>query len=55
VVKDADKKGLGVIAKETADLIQKAQDKKLLPDDYQGGSFTITNLGMYDIEKFEPS
>ncbi|HHY70986.1 MAG TPA: 2-oxo acid dehydrogenase subunit E2 [Thermoanaerobacterales bacterium] len=52
VVKDADKKSLGVIAKETADLIQKAQDKKLLPDDYQGGTFTITNLGMYDIEKF---
>jgi len=53
VIKDADKKGLGTISKETTALIQKARDKKLLPDDYQGGSFTITNLGMYDIEKFE--
>ena len=53
VVKDADKKGLGIIAKETADLIQKAKDKKLMPDDYQGGTFTITNLGMYDIENFQ--
>lgn len=53
VVKDADKKGLSVIAKETAELIEKAKDKKLLPDDYQGGTFTITNLGMYDIENFK--
>lgn len=53
VVKDADKKGLAIIAKETVDLIQKAKEKKLLPDDYQGGTFTITNLGMYDIENFK--
>lgn len=52
VIKDADKKGLAVIAKETQELIQKAKTKKLLPDDYQGGTFTITNLGMFDIENF---
>jgi pyruvate dehydrogenase E2 component (dihydrolipoamide acetyltransferase) len=52
VIKDADKKGLGIIAKETAELILKAKNKKLLPDEYQGGTFTITNLGMFDIENF---
>jgi pyruvate dehydrogenase E2 component (dihydrolipoamide acetyltransferase) len=52
VVKDADKKGLARISKETAELIRKAREGKLLPDDYQGGTFTISNLGMYDIEEF---
>ncbi|MDK2878014.1 MAG: hypothetical protein PWR06_730 [Thermoanaerobacteraceae bacterium] len=52
VIKDADKKGLGNIAKETKILIEKARAAKLMPDDYQGGTFTITNLGMYDIENF---
>jgi pyruvate dehydrogenase E2 component (dihydrolipoamide acetyltransferase) len=52
VVKDADKKGLGSIARETKELIEKARTGKLMPDDYHGGTFTITNLGMYDIENF---
>jgi len=52
VIKDADKKGLAFIAKETEELVQKAKSKKLLPDEYQGGTFTITNLGMFDIESF---
>ncbi|MDN5332635.1 MAG: hypothetical protein PWP45_1860 [Tepidanaerobacteraceae bacterium] len=52
VVRDADKKGLARISKETAELIRKAREGKLLPDDYQGGTFTISNLGMYDIEEF---
>jgi len=52
VIKDADMKGLAIIAQETAELIQKAKNKKLLPDEYQGGTFTITNLGMFDIENF---
>ncbi|MCG1012573.1 2-oxo acid dehydrogenase subunit E2 [Tepidanaerobacter sp. GT38] len=52
VIKDADKKGLAFIAKETEELIQKAKSKKLLPDEYHGGTFTITNLGMFDIESF---
>lgn len=52
VIKNADRKGLANIASETSELIQKAKDKKLMPDDYHGGTFTISNLGMYDIEKF---
>ncbi|MCR4432008.1 MAG: 2-oxo acid dehydrogenase subunit E2 [Tepidanaerobacteraceae bacterium] len=53
VVRCADKKGIGEISKDTAQLIEKARSGKLLPDDYQGGTFTITNLGMYDIENFK--
>jgi len=52
VVKDADRKGLARISKETAELIAKAREGRMLPDDYQGGTFTISNLGMYDIEEF---
>lgn len=52
VIKNADRKGLIEIAKETSELIAKARDRKLLPDDYYGGTFTISNLGMYDIENF---
>lgn len=53
VVRCADKKGLGEISRDTTQLIEKARTGKLLPDDYQGGTFTITNLGMYDIENFK--
>lgn len=52
VIKNADRKGLTEIAKETSQLISKAKERKLLPDDYYGGTFTISNLGMYDIENF---
>lgn len=52
VIKNADKKGLAEISKEAALLIQKARDGNLIPDDYQGGTFTISNLGMYDIDSF---
>ncbi|MDI3481599.1 MAG: hypothetical protein PWQ97_1254 [Tepidanaerobacteraceae bacterium] len=53
VVRCADKKGIGEISKETTQLIEKARSGKLMPDEYQGGTFTITNLGMYDIENFK--
>lgn len=52
VIKDADKKGLSKIAKEERMLIQKAREGKLTPDDYNGGSFTISNLGMFDVTTF---
>ncbi|MGI6485286.1 MAG: 2-oxo acid dehydrogenase subunit E2 [Tepidanaerobacteraceae bacterium] len=53
VIKDADKKGLGTIAQETEKLTERAKQGKLMPDDYSGGTFTTTNLGMYDIESFK--
>lgn len=52
IVRDADKKGIGVISKDTTELIKRTKQGDLLPNDYQGGTFTITNLGMYDIEHF---
>jgi pyruvate dehydrogenase E2 component (dihydrolipoamide acetyltransferase) len=45
VVKDADKKGVLAVAKETADLAAKARDGKLAPGDMQGSTFTISSLG----------
>src|SRR5579884_159286 len=54
VIKDADKKTLGEIAQETKDLIDKARHNKLAPGDYEGGTFTISNLGMFGIDQFTP-
>lgn len=45
VVRDADRKGLTELAKEIADLAERARSKKLSPEDVQGGTFTITNHG----------
>lgn len=47
VIKGADKKDLAVLAKETHDLADRARAKKLIPDDVQGGTFTITNHGVF--------
>lgn len=54
VVRDADRKSLRQIAAESADLIARARSKKLTPDQYEGGSLTITNLGMFGVETFSP-
>ncbi|KAL6003597.1 hypothetical protein ACLOJK_023830 [Asimina triloba] len=45
VIRDADKKGLANIAEEVKHLAQKAKDNSLKPEDYEGGTFTISNLG----------
>lgn len=52
VIREADKKNLIEISKESKRLISLAREKKLLPEDYQNGTFTISNLGMYGIEEF---
>jgi len=52
VLRDADQKSIGQIARETRDLAQKANTGKLQPADYSGGTFTISNLGMFGIEQF---
>lgn len=54
VVKDADRKGLKLINKETKDLISKARTNTLLPDEMSGGTFTVSNLGSYDMDGFTP-
>jgi pyruvate dehydrogenase E2 component (dihydrolipoamide acetyltransferase) len=52
VVKNVNKKNLSILSKEIKKLIKLAREKKLMPDDYQGGTFTVSNLGMYEIESF---
>ena len=51
-VPDADQKGLIAIARMTKDLVGRARNGGLTPDEYQGGTFTISNLGMFDVEEF---
>jgi pyruvate dehydrogenase E2 component (dihydrolipoamide acetyltransferase) len=52
VVRDVDRKTLSQIARETRDLGTRAQAGKLQPNDYSGGTFTVSNLGMFGIEQF---
>jgi pyruvate dehydrogenase E2 component (dihydrolipoamide acetyltransferase) len=52
VIRSADKLSFTEIVKERAKLIDRARSNKLTPDEYSGGSFTISNLGAYAIENF---
>lgn len=52
VVRFADGKSLSQIASEVKTFAQKAKDKKLQPSDWEGNTFTISNLGMFGIEEF---
>jgi pyruvate dehydrogenase E2 component (dihydrolipoamide acetyltransferase) len=52
VVRFADLKPLSQIATEVKDFAQKAKDKKLQPSDWEGNTFTISNLGMFGIDEF---
>jgi pyruvate dehydrogenase E2 component (dihydrolipoamide acetyltransferase) len=54
VIHDADKKDLFEIGRELHRLTDKARAGKLMPDELGGGTFTITNLGMYEIDAFTP-
>jgi pyruvate dehydrogenase E2 component (dihydrolipoamide acetyltransferase) len=53
VLKDADQKSLSALSAEMKDLATRAKTKKLAPHEYQGGSFAISNLGMFGIENFD--
>jgi pyruvate dehydrogenase E2 component (dihydrolipoamide acetyltransferase) len=52
IVRDADQKGISEIAAEVRDLADRAKKKALKPDEYTGGSITISNLGMFGIDSF---
>lgn len=52
VIKDADIIGLTGIAEKSAELIEKARDGKLTDQDYHGGTFTVSSLGMFDLDDF---
>ncbi len=53
VLKDSDKKSLSTLSAEMKDLATRARDRKLAPHEYQGGSFAISNLGMFGIDNFD--
>ncbi|WP_299791985.1 pyruvate dehydrogenase complex dihydrolipoamide acetyltransferase [uncultured Marivita sp.] len=53
VLKDAHQKSLSALSAEMKDLATRARDRKLAPNEYQGGSFAISNLGMFGIENFD--
>jgi pyruvate dehydrogenase E2 component (dihydrolipoamide acetyltransferase) len=53
VLKDAETKSLSALSAEMKDLATRARDRKLAPHEYIGGSFAISNLGMYGIDNFD--
>ena len=52
VIRNADRLSLGDLAQQSRQLSEKAQHKKLLPFDYEGGTFTVSNLGMLGVDNF---
>jgi len=53
IIRNANGKGLAAISIEMKELAQKANDGKLMPEEYQGGSFSISNLGMFGVKQFD--
>lgn len=54
VVREAEKKSLYRVAEEAEDLVQRTRSGRVAPEEMRGGSFTITNLGMFGIDAFTP-
>ena len=52
VLRDAGRKGLRRISEEARDLITRARERRLAPEEYQGGTFSVSNLGMFEIDQF---
>jgi pyruvate dehydrogenase E2 component (dihydrolipoamide acetyltransferase) len=52
VIRNADRLSLQELAKQSRELAEKAQKKKLFPLDYEGGTFTVSNLGMFGVDNF---
>jgi pyruvate dehydrogenase E2 component (dihydrolipoamide acetyltransferase) len=52
VIRDVGRKGLAAISNEMRELAARAREGKLAPEEYQGGTFTVSNLGMYGIKEF---
>jgi pyruvate dehydrogenase E2 component (dihydrolipoamide acetyltransferase) len=52
IIREAETKGLAQIARETKDLAARARDRKLKPEESLGGTFTVSNLGMFGIKSF---
>ncbi len=54
VIRDADQKGLRAFGTEFRALVERARVGKATPEDLTGGTFTVTNLGMHEIDAFTP-
>jgi pyruvate dehydrogenase E2 component (dihydrolipoamide acetyltransferase) len=52
IIRAAETKGLAQIARETKDLAERARTRKLKPEEFQGGTFSVSNLGMFGIKSF---
>jgi pyruvate dehydrogenase E2 component (dihydrolipoamide acetyltransferase) len=52
VIRDCAKKGLSAISQESKDLAKRAHEGDLTPEEYQGGSITVSNMGMFGVESF---
>ncbi len=52
IIKNADSKGLSTLSAEAKELAGKAREGKLMPEEFQGGTFTISNLGMFGVKGF---
>jgi pyruvate dehydrogenase E2 component (dihydrolipoamide acetyltransferase) len=52
VIRDCDRKSLGEIAREAKELTELARARRMKPEDYTGGTFSVSNLGMFDVEEF---
>jgi pyruvate dehydrogenase E2 component (dihydrolipoamide acetyltransferase) len=52
IIRQAETKGLAEIAREAKDLAERARTKKLKPEEFQGGTFSVSNLGMFGIKAF---
>ncbi len=54
VIRNADRKSLAAVSSELAELVSKAREGRLSKEELSGGTFTVTNLGMYDVDMFIP-
>ena len=52
VVRDADVKPLSVVSQEARQVIERARSNRVRPDDIEGSTFTVSNLGMFDVDHF---
>jgi pyruvate dehydrogenase E2 component (dihydrolipoamide acetyltransferase) len=54
VLRNADKKSIQEVAREVQTLVERTTEGKIMPEELRGGTFTITNLGMYEVDAFTP-
>jgi pyruvate dehydrogenase E2 component (dihydrolipoamide acetyltransferase) len=52
IIRKADQKGLSTISNEMKELASRAKENKLKPEEFQGGGFSISNMGMYGVKDF---